>query len=398
MKEGSQSSIKCILHFVTWFPSSEQDVHGIFTRRHIELLATDVSVKHIVVQKLQEPVSVFTHLKALAGWFPQKKIGTLNVLYLPQESALYKKWFWRFKDFFEQQQLKQLIRKYNPALLHLHVVYGFGREAVWMKKKRNIPFIVSEHMGPFPFKWIPNVDIDVIEPMRKAERIIAVSHAQAYQITEVVGVKPDIISNVVNSKDFKYRENQAAAHLQIVLTGIYDSIKGADYLLEVMPLFLKHYPTAVLHLVGGAPTERMTALQLLVAKEGISSSVVFHGSLTAKELNTLFAQCSFYVCASEWESFGLTMLEALFTGLPVLSTDCGGVHEFMNAENGIIIANDRSNQTLLQGMIQMTDQLSSFNRQAIAAEVQHRFSAASIKEKYYSVYQSVMAAYNAAEV
>lgn len=396
MKRDRSTSISCILHFVTWFPSAEEDVHGIFTRRHIELLATDTSVKHIVIQKLPEPVSVVAHLKALAGWFPQKKIGSLQVIYLPDESALYKKWFWRLKTFFEHLLLKKIIRKYKPSLLHLHVVYGFGREAVWLKKKYNIPFIVSEHMGPFPFSWIQDVEANVIEPIRNAHCVIAVSHAQASQISKLAGLEVAVIPNVVNDNDFYYSEYDLSGTIQIVLTGLYDPIKGADYLLAAFPLFLKQHPAAILHLVGGATDKRLQHLQQLAAEGGISSSVVFHGSVTAKELNTLFAQCSFYVCASEWESFGLTMLEALFTGLPVLSTDCGGVHEFMNSENGIIIANDRSVETLLQGMLQMTGRLSSFNRKAIATDVQQRFSASSIKEKYYSVYQSVTAAYSAA--
>ena len=125
-------------------------------------------------------------------------------------------------------------------------------------------------------------------------------------------------------------------------------------------------------------------------KAGIKNVVQFHGQLTGSELCTLYQNSDFYVCSSEWESFGLSALEALFTGLPVLSTNCGGVPDFINSKNGIIIANDQKEETLLNGLLQMTNQLSSFNRKEIAVAVSKKFSNNSIKEKYFSIYKKVL--------
>ncbi len=380
-----------ILHFVTWYPASERDIAGIFTRRHIELLATDKSMTHIVVKKSVEKLSVLRGLLNLFVFFKQVKTGTVPIIELANESFLYNKFFWRYTKEIEQVQLNRLINKYQPALLHLHVVYGFGKEAVTIKKKWGIPFVISEHMAPFPFEWIADKQVVIAEPMQEAAAVVAVSKAQAQQIKAFTGVSPIVIPNVVNEEEFFYREQQkTSGGFQLVLAGIYDSRKGADYLLHVLPAFLETYPDSVIHLVGEASAERVAALKQIMKEGSIEQSVVFHGTLTAGALCKLYHQCDFYVCASDWESFGLTMLEALFAGLPLLSTNCGGVLEFINEENGLLINNDRKEETLLNGLLQMTNQLSAFNRQAISASANKQFAGSIIKDKYYSLYKQVL--------
>jgi glycosyltransferase involved in cell wall biosynthesis len=313
------------------------------------------------------------------------------VVQLPVESALYNKLLRRYKSAIELFQLKKLIKKYRPALIHLHVAYGFAKEVVYIKQKWGIPFLLSEHMAPFPFNWIQDLQTFVMLPVQEAEAVVAVSTAQAHQIKEFSGVQPLVIPNVVNEEEFFYAEQQHSDnYLHLVLVGIYDSRKGADYLLQVLPDFLKQHPNTKIHLVGEANPERMNVLQSIIQSRGIKQAVIFHGQLTPGDLCKLYHQCHFYVCASEWESFGLTMLEALFAGLPVLSTNCGGVLEFINAENGLLIVNDRQKKTLLQGMLQMTARLSSFNRKGIAVTASQQFSRNSIKDKYYSLYKQVL--------
>lgn len=387
----ANSNSLTILHFVTWYPSSSTDVNGIFTRRHIELLAADNTTQHIVVQKSAIRFSAIGHLQSLLGFFTKKKIGLVDVVQLPNESALYSKFLWRYRAIFERVQLKRLIKKYQPSLIHAHVTYGFAKEVIAAKKNWGIPFIISEHMAPFPFDWIHDTQTFIIEPVKEAAAVVAVSEAQAKQIKAFTGVQPIVISNVVNEEEFFYREQFKTGNiLQLVMAGIYDSRKGADYLLHTLPAFLQKHPNTKLHLVGEAKPERMDVLKKIIHKEGIEQSIIFHGNLTPDALCKLYQQCDFYVCASEWESFGLTMLEALFTGLPVLSTDCGGVQEFMNSKNGLLINNDRTTETLLQGLFQMTSQLSAFNRKDLAISAQRQFSRNGIKDKYYSLYRQIL--------
>jgi glycosyltransferase involved in cell wall biosynthesis len=383
-----------ILHFVTWYPSPTNHAEGIFIQRQIELLAEDREYHHIIVQKNNTAVSAWAHIRALLGFYQTVQIGTLKVITIPNESRLYNIYFWRFRQQIEKWILHCLYIKYKPFLAHLHVVYGFAKEALYLKKKENLPFIVSEHMGPFPFEWISNKRELIIEPMQQASRVIAVSTAQAKQIETFTGILPVIIPNVVNEQEF-YFSPQAIEFinnktLQLVFTGIYTKAKGGDYLLRVFPEFLKVYPKTQLHIVGYATTERLNEIQPLLKQTNIINHVIFHGSLSPEQLNTLYQQCDFYVCSSEWESFGLSVLEGLFTGLPALCTDCGGVSDFINEENGIIIPNDQMELTLLNGMLTLAAGLNTYNRHHIAERVRLHFSRTFVKNQYLSIYQGIL--------
>lgn len=383
-----------VLHFVSWYPSNENHVEGIFIQRQIELLALDKRFQHVVVRRNSKLVSVVEHLKTMVGFFEKEKIGSLPVISLPKQSKLYQTYFWRHQQTIEHCVLNKLVERYKPDLVHLHVVYGFAREAMYLKQVKSIPFIVSEHMGPFPFEWLDDKESVVTQPIREASTVVAVSTAQAKQIDVYTGVKAVVIPNVVDEVSFGFEEselnNASENGFELVFVGIYAKAKGVDYLLRVFPDFLKVYPNSMLHLVGDAPDERMNELQALISKKGIENSVQFHGRLSPTELSKLHRRCSFYVCGSEWESFGLSMLEALFTGLPVVSTSCGGVADFITSENGLLVENDQQENTLLNGLLHMAERLPRFSRKDIALNVRKKFSNKVIREGYMNIYQKIL--------
>lgn len=382
-----------VLHFVTWYPSENNHAEGIFIQRHVELLADNKTFRHVVVRKNPVPTGILEHLKSFFGFFSTKKVGTIDVVYLPEESRLYRFFFWRFRKQFEQFLIDCLYKKFQPAIAHLHVVYGFGKEAVYLKKSKQVPFIVSEHMGPFPFDWLGDKEYTVLQPMQIADEVVAVSSAQARQINAFTGIEPLIIPNLVNETEFyfdeSFRTQKTSKSIQLVFTGIYAKAKGVDYLLSALPAFVQQYPNTVLHLVGGATEDRMKELKTVARKNDIEQNLVFHGNLQPAAINKLYNQCDFYVCASEWESFGLSVLEGLFAGLPALCTSCGGVRDFVNQENGILISNDQQTQTLLDGLLQMAATYQQYNRKKIAMDVKLKFSAATIREQYLNIYNRV---------
>jgi glycosyltransferase involved in cell wall biosynthesis len=378
-----------ILHLVTWYPSSENPADGIFIKRQIQLLAAESNYRHIVIRKNPKPVSVTGHLLSLAAGLNTENENGLQMISLPAKSRLYKRLFWRYQRTIEQRILSNLVRKIKPSLLHLHVVYGFAHEALFIKKQFGVPFIISEHMGPFPFEWLQDKETIIKKPIEAASAVVAVSWAQAKQIESFTGITPVIIPNVVNENEFYYKGADAIKNekdiVELVFVGIYTEAKGADYLLKVFP-----YPNCHLNLVGSATPERIGYLTQQVTESGIDHDVKFHGLLSPAALCALYQQSDFYVCSSQWESFGLSVLEALFTGLPALSTNCGGVNDFINSQNGILILNDQKNETLLNGLLQMMATLSSFNRKVIAANVRKDFSKAVIKEKYNKIYTTIL--------
>lgn len=391
LSEAAETNSTVILNLVTWYPSTITDIDGIFIRRHIELLASDKRYRQVVVKQSKKAFTIVEQLKSLLGIFIVEKIGCLNIIQLPNEAALNRKYIWRYKEQLWQLQLEKLINNIKPSLIHLHVTYGFAKEAIRIQQQWGIPFIISEHMAPFPFEWIQDKESYIRQPMQKASAVVAVGKAQAEQIKNFTGVTAHVIPNVVSPGEYFYKGKAFKSEvLQIILVGIYDERKGAVYLLQAFSHYLQSHPGTILHLVGEATEERMSTIMKIIRSSGIEESVHFHGKLSAHQLCTLYQQCDFYVCSSEWESFGVSVLEALFSGVPVLATNCGGVLEFMNEHNGIIIDNDRDIQTLVNGMLKITSKLEKYNRHQISKEAIGQFSEDVIKEQYFALYKRVM--------
>jgi glycosyltransferase involved in cell wall biosynthesis len=80
-------------------------------------------------------------------------------------------------------------------------------------------------------------------------------------------------------------------------------------------------PIPDLYLVGDLPTQDV---QLHIQKFGIANRVRLIGPKQGEELAELYRNASFFVLSSDEEGLAIVILEAMASGLPVISTDCGG--------------------------------------------------------------------------
>ncbi len=121
----------------------------------------------------------------------------------------------------------------------------------------------------------------------------------------------------------------------ILFVGRFRYYKGLDYLVEAVRLM----PEGRVALVGTGPEE--PRLRRLVAEYGLGSRVVFLGELPDGELAAVYRAADVYVLpASERsEAFGISLLEAMAAGLPVVSTELGTGTSYVNrhGETGLVV-------------------------------------------------------------
>jgi mannosylfructose-phosphate synthase len=133
-----------------------------------------------------------------------------------------------------------------------------------------------------------------------------------------------------------------------------DSNKGHDLLLNAFSLVCKSVPNIHLVIGGGStskarPTELevLATMKRIIAEKDMGECVHITGYIPDEHLVAVYQQAAMFVLPSLFEPFGMTALEAMACGRPVVASRLGGIRELVTSEeNGLLVdptnANDFS--------------------------------------------------------
>ncbi len=127
--------------------------------------------------------------------------------------------------------------------------------------------------------------------------------------------------------------------LKLLYAGRVVREKGVHTAIEALALLAEDYPHICLDVVGSQLDEEyLASLQKAVAEGGLSARVNFVGLLPRQAMPEVYAAHDLLLCPSLWEEpWGLTILEAMACGVPVVGTGRGGSGEIMvDGENSLL--------------------------------------------------------------
>ena len=222
-------------------------------------------------------------------------------------------------------------------VIHAQCVCWGGMAARQLKKKYGIPYVITEHSSAFIRGTLRNRDKAAIKlAYRSSGFIIAVSGALKRAISPYVGRKAvSIIPNCVDSRSFRLREGRSDGEYRLVSVAGLTKNKAFDVLIAAFTVVCAEYKDIRLSIAGDGPEKYSLERQVIDA--GIKDRVEFLGALDRVAVAKLLSSSDAFVSSSRHETFGVVLVEAMMSGLPVVATRCGGPEEIVSVEFGLLV-------------------------------------------------------------
>ncbi|WP_229618464.1 glycosyltransferase family 4 protein [Vibrio parahaemolyticus] len=206
-----------------------------------------------------------------------------------------------------------------------------------------------------------------------------------------LGIKPSSYS-----KKSKRSKTQVLRTINFLCLGRYQPVKGQDILLQALGKMCSYLPqnfVVNMSFYGEVDQTRKEDVlyyeQLMVAKAEFDNSdqinVTFNPS--CKEIETLFDWADVCIIPSRYESFSMVAAESLSFGIPIIVSDKGAPHTFLDGKSsGLIFENDNAD-SLASCLKKMIDKHESFN---CFSGYKDRFSISRQAKEILEVYREVM--------
>jgi glycosyltransferase involved in cell wall biosynthesis len=283
-------------------------------------------------------------------------------------------------------------------VIHAHVAYPAGWLAMRLSEETGIPYVVTEHMGPFPLPVYARRDGRLKpvlrEPLARAAARIAVSPALARTIAGFGLPEPEFIPNLVDERPVAGQPPADPATVTFFTLAALDPVKGVDDLLKAAARFLGGLPEPArarvrFRIAGDGP------LRAALAREAhelrLDGNVAWLGALPRERARAEFAACDCFVLTSRHESFGIVFAEAGAAGRPVIATRCGGPEAIVTPETGLLVPVGDL-EAIAAALGTMFEHARDYDAAAIRERTLARFGREAVVARLEAVYRRVSAA------
>ena len=329
-----------ILWLTYWYPDKENPIRGNFIRAqwkaarqagcNVELLFVDIAKgKRLMdVNWLNgEEGEIILQVRSRA-W--------KTIYHTPIWAArmISKKWF-----------LKTGLDR--PKIIHSNVVFPAGLLAEQLSRKWNIPFIISEHWSKAA-RWTRHklFGKKVRSAYEEASIILPVSNHLSEdlqkRLPQIPGKLFRVIPNAIDMNSFNHVQRELKPKKETFkILGVASLIKSnseikrVDFALEALAILKRKQPNVNWIYTHVGKGERLDMLKDYSKGLGVFDDVEWIDSLNSTELFQKYVQADILLHPTKSETFGIVVLEAIQTGLNVVTTDIPAFRLWVNDKTGI---------------------------------------------------------------
>lgn len=378
-----------ILFLASWYPNKLDTQNGNFIQQHARAVSRvcNVYVLHAVSRIQEQDFIVENNLN--------ENVLEVIVYYKRRKSSLFnlvKK---------KKIQKKAHERGYNEILkqarqidlVHLNVIFTAGLFALYLKRKYKIPFVITEHWTGFlkvnPMKINLLEEVYIKKIAKNASYICPVSNDLKNALLDF-GIRGNfrVIPNVVNTEHFFLKTKSETAQIKILhVSSLKNEHKNIFGILNVAKRASEKRRDFKLTIIGDGDIKPILTYikKIKLEKEFVVVKDKQPLAIIAKEMQ----DHDFFLLFSNYENLPCVIAESLVSGLPVLSSNVGGISEMINGKNGILVEPLNEKQ-LLRNLDYMLDNFRVYNRKAIASEAAKKYNYETVSKQFLRIYNKAL--------
>lgn len=371
-----------ILFLTSWYPSKHSKTAGVFIKRHAECIAKTqkVTVIYPIGASSTESTTlertIINNVDTLIIYFKRHPNPILNSI----------------RKFKALKVGLVEIEKFD--IIHGHVIFPIG-PIVWLTSKLyKVPYIITEHWTDYRFPL--NKSIGILKKtlskivVKNAKKITVVSKTLRNEMLQF-GLKGtyEIIGNVINTDVFQLKEKQRTKERFTFLhiSNLSDNQKNISGILKVFKRVVAEKENFHLRIIA---SNNISWLENYINILSIpAQNITIESSKTEKELAKIYQSSDVYISFSNYETFGLVVVEALSTGTPIISTDTGIVRE-IDSKPYITKVQCNNQEDLYNAMMEQPSKSNKIDIQKMHQLVVENYHPDVIANKFINLYEEIL--------
>lgn len=334
-----------------------------------------------------------------ANYIPRKH--NLNPAYLWQslKNAPDKTWWkfiWKTRRFHSSVQ-NHFRKKAKPdCIVALMGVEQSGMLAYLTSHSLSTKFIIWEHKTHYARGSLDETRKNICRTViNSSDKVLAVSAPLLKNMESALAITinhGEVLNNPVSDTSFDHTytpvskiDNFKQGRFTYGGWTNWRKIKRPELLLKAFEKVHAANPDTCLIMIGPVDKE---LVDQYTAKP-ISNAILFTGSVPREEIDNYIFYIDCVVLPSDFETFGLPVIEAMSHGKPAIATECGGPEDILTSDKlGILIPrNDLT--SLIEAMVKINKEYSRYDANGLKSHCMKNYSASATADRWKEVYKSL---------